>query len=1299
MTHYHNSKRVWLVSASLLWAMSALAQTGVWNSARNMTSSTISAIAQDKNGYIWVGTEYGLNRFDGYRYTYYLADAQDPSSLNDNCVTSLYTDHNGQLWVGTRHGLLQYDADTDRFDKISFDNERKPRVTQICADQEGELWCSTSGFGVWHVADGKATLVSQRLSGIIDKDYFEAVAVDQHNVIWIGDQRGCVSALSKKNTPEIGVEELRQQDLQLGNIVEILPHRGDSVYMVCEFGIACYDGQDFTTLTDTHDSMALTAALLKSDGQLLVGTRGQGLWRYTGNTAQPLVPVYYSIEEIDTAEANIQALFEDQCNNVWVGCYQRGLLLQRPVEAIYMSWNLSEDQRPSSSELTSVVDVFDNELLVTMQGKGLYHLVAGKNAVPYSGMADAQCVGKDRKGNYWVGTKRGICSFDPVSGNSRLVLPLQESTIRKMTTDKLGRIYMSDYGKGLLVFDPATGKAKRYDMFHPVSDDTDDHLCNDWILDLLSDSRGYVWCATASGVSCFDPRSETFCPFGWNVLHDDHLCQCIEEDADGNILIGTNEGAYLYNLRTRVLSEEPIPGLGLMSRSVCGIVAMPDHSVWMSTSRGIWMLDQTSGTLQPYAHVEGSKNHEYNPGVADKLPRGHVIFGQHDGFVLFEPKLARQQDFVPAIPVLSAFVMDNKVIKPGEMTGSEPIYEGNVTTANLFSLASDANSFVMEFSSMKFDLDYRPRLQYSIDGGRWQDAVEEANVIPFYHLPSGEYKIRVRAIYKQRCSPEASYTVKIRHPWYATTGMKVLYGLLLLAFAAICLQVWWRHKRTQVEDEKMKMLIDATHDIRTPLTLILSPLHKLTERYQNEPDTSHKLQTIEHNAQRILTLVNQILDVRRYDKGQMPYQPQPVDMVRLISDNLRGFEDEAQQRKVSLVYRHDMDSPLNVIMDRSQFEKVIVNLVANALKFTSEGGEIEVRLSQMEQQAVMRVSDTGIGIPNGEYERIFHRFYQASTPGGGEGTGIGLNLCLKVMEQHGGTIKAAPREDGRQGTVFTVTLPGIQSAPQPVRQPSRGQRVLLVDDDKEITDYIASELAGRYYFESCSNGLEALKLLLGDPSRYDVVVSDVMMPEMDGITMLRSIKTNSQISHIPVILLTSKAETANRVEGLSAGADAFMPKPFVLDELQATIDSLIANTQRHRSKFGGKLDAAKAISEKEIALPVPPTAESDSKMLERIVKIINQHLSETEFGVDELCVEIGISRSQLHRKMKDLTGIGSGEFMRNIRLEQAARMLKETNMNVSQVAYAVGFSNLGHFSKIFRTHYGVYPSEYGNNEE
>ncbi len=489
----------------------------------------------------------------------------------------------------------------------------------------------------------------------------------------------------------------------------------------------------------------------------------------------------------------------------------------------------------------------------------------------------------------------------------------------------------------------------------------------------------------------------------------------------------------------------------------------------------------------------------------------------------------------------------------------------------------------------------------------------------------------------------------------------------------------------------------------------MSPLANLKRRIDAEamPDAIRDIDTIEHNATRILNLVNQILDVRKIDKQQMHLHCQETDMVKFINGIYKMFEYNANERNITFNFTHEGLKELPVWVDRRQFDKVITNLLSNAFKYSHEGGRIDIELTQEQENVCIKVMDTGIGLDADSLKHIFDRFYQ----GGNsrrmhiDGTGIGLNLCKMIIDMHHGTIEAGNRVDGQRGSVFTLTLPlgnrhfsqeeieksedEKQQSTVKIKQQSAKYRVLIVDDDLEISHYISNELGHYYKFGICANGKEGLKELL--TNEYDLVVSDVMMPEMDGFTMLRMIKTNLNISHIPVIMLTSKADVGNRLEGLERGADAFLAKPFNMEELHMNIDNLIHNRQRLKGKYSGAQQQADKVEQPEVK-------GNDELLMERIMKAINKNLSDSDFNVDMLTHEVGISRAQLHRKMKEMTGISTSEFIRNIRLEQAARLLREQKINVTQVAYTVGFSNLAHFSTIFRKHFGVSPSEYVERE-
>ena len=680
----------------------------------------------------------------------------------------------------------------------------------------------------------------------------------------------------------------------------------------------------------------------------------------------------------------------------------------------------------------------------------------------------------------------------------------------------------------------------------------------------------------------------------------------------------------------------------------------------------------------------------------------HIFFAHSDGLTTFLPQDIREDKIEMAPLHLTAFFVGGQAVRQGVEYNDVVVTDRPVSESNYFTLSYLDHTITLGFSQMTFDNPMNVTFEYRVDDGVWISNTPGVNEFTLSHLQPGSYRIQVRASQGGEYTPEKVVLVTVRAPWYRSLLAYFIYIVALLSIAVYVAVTLRRRASEQLNEEKMKFLINATHDIRSPLTLIMSPLANLKRHISSDhADAQRDISTIEHNAQRILNLVNQILDVRKIDKQQMQLHCRRTDLVPFISGICKMFEYNAQERNITFTFNHD-DKQLEAWVDRSQFDKVVTNLLSNAFKYSFDGGTVEMTLRQDDNQAVLQVIDNGVGLDADSLKHIFDRFYQ----GGNshrmhiDGTGIGLNLCKMIVDMHHGTIEARNR-DGEKGSLFEVRIPlgnshlleteidhepeaPVAAAPTQKVQGSR-RRVLVVDDDKEIGHYISSELARYYKFCVAFNGKEGLRELLTND--YDLVVSDVMMPEMDGFTMLRMIKTNANISHIPVVMLTSKADVANRLEGLERGADAFLAKPFDLEELHMVIENLIQTRQRLKGKYSGAQQQADKVEQPEVK-------GNDELLMERIMKAVNKNLSNSDFNVDMLTQEVGISRAQLHRKMKEMTGISTSEFIRNIRLEQAARLLKEQKINVTQVAYTVGFSNLAHFSTIFRKHFGVSPSEY-----
>jgi signal transduction histidine kinase/DNA-binding response OmpR family regulator len=600
-------------------------------------------------------------------------------------------------------------------------------------------------------------------------------------------------------------------------------------------------------------------------------------------------------------------------------------------------------------------------------------------------------------------------------------------------------------------------------------------------------------------------------------------------------------------------------------------------------------------------------------------------------------------------------------------------------------------------------------------------------------MQPGSYSFCVVAEQNGIPTPERCFEVIIHAPWYRTTFAYLIYIIILVVLFLQYRQR--RHRKEQdnlrlqehihaeeMADAKLRFFMNISHEIRTPMTLIVAPLQSLIKQ-DNDPHRRSVYETIRRNAERILGLINQMMDLRKIDKGQMQMHMRETNLVSFINDIYTLFSQQAKNKNI--LFHFDCDEErIMAWIDRGNFDKIIINILSNAFKFTPTGGEIRIRLIANEKEATISIFDNGEKIPDDKLERIFERFYQSPSSANDRniGTGIGLDLTRSLVELHHGTIEAHNNAAG-PGCEFIVTIPLgnehltpeemvideaeeeavteniIDAAEEEQQQgeevvasadlPKIGkrQKIVIVEDDSEIRDYLTEALSENYDITGCENGKKGLAAVL--KQMPDLVISDVMMPEMDGTTLCSKIKTNNATSHIPVVLLTAKSREEDQLEGLEMGADAYIVKPFNMDILRRTIDNLIHSHHTLQLKFGRNDQLEELVDDIKVKSP-------DEKLLERVMQAINHNLNNADLNVDKIADEVGISRVHLHRKMKELTGQTPHDFIRNIRMKKAASLLASGDMNVSEVMYACGFSNAASFSTVFKKMYGMSPREYMN---
>ena len=1280
-------KRFFMLCLALSFLLGARAVSSRLFTSDKLSSTSIGYILQDHHGYIWVATQYGLNRFDGYRFTQYFFDKNDSTSLINNDVACLLEDSRHRLWVGCMQGLCRYDEARNCFARYPFPDKVITRVLCLEEDAQGNIIIGTADFGIFVIKDGSDKVSREaELCKSNPKGHVSVVWCDSDHTLWLGHQTSTITRMKMSGLHPTSIKDISSP---YGPVVKFLNTDSGDFLAVCMYGILKYDYATGQFVDAGYDMKALDSkvsirwAQQTHDGILYLGTSGKGLYRVDkGGTA---------LRQVDNggryglSSANVNFVMEDKDHNLWVSCYKKGLLEFNQDTEAFHTWTFASQNYILGSGVSSLAADDSGGVWCTVQKSGIYHFDADGHITPApASPSGANTIYRDKRGGYWVGNENTLYSYNPLNGASTPKLTVDGWGINCMTDDGEGNYYICDFGKGLCIYHAATGQTEHLVMTH--DDSKKGHLCNDWIISLYIDHSGLLWIGTTRGFCVMNPADNNFRIFGWNTQLENAKAFSFCELPDGTMLVGTDQGIYCYDREKNELT--PFPHSEVMaSKSINSIILSNDGNLWISSANGIWQYDAMLQQFVGHTAGNGLEMREFNVRAAIVNADGRIFLGGNEGLVAFHPTDVRSsKENEDGKVYLTNFIIDGKAV--GILT-------------QRFVVPYDQRTFTMEFSMLNFSIADNPSFSYRLNNGEWITLEDGVNSITFNRMKPGTYKVEVRAMSNGvLVGTTGVITVVVRAPWYASTWAYLAYALLGLGLLLLSMLYFNRRQRARLDEQKMRFLINATHDIRSPLTLILGPLNKLKQRV-TDPQSVDDINTIDRNAQRLLLLVNQILDERKIDKNQMRLHCSPTDLVGFISGICSLYQYNARQRSISFNFEH-ADNKLMAWIDRKQFDKVVSNLLSNAFKYSQDGGQITVTLSSDGNNANLLVADTGIGFGSENTDKLFERFYQGRNTNLShlDGTGIGLNLSRSIVLLHGGKIKAYNRTDGLQGACLEVSLPlgnkhlrpeqMEKEEPMPrktaKRQASRNYQLLIVDDDMEVTRYVKEELSEWYRVDTAANGKDALKMLLtGEP--YDLVVTDVVMPVMDGISLLREIKGNANISDIPVVVLTSKTEVSDRLEGLKKGADAYLAKPFDMEELHVLIDNLVENVRRLRGKFSGALSQADKMENVEVK-------GNNDALMDRVMRAINENIQDPDFGVDKLASEVGLSRTQLHRKMKEITGVSTGEFIRNLRLKQAARLISEGKINIAQAAFAVGFNNQTYFSTAFKKHFGMTPTEY-----
>ncbi len=1306
------------------------------------SNSHINHIYQDSYGYIWICSDYGLNRFNGTSAkTFY--HSQDSTSLASNSVLTLIEDRTGELWIGTIDGIQQFDRNTEKFKpvKLSYTNITDfTYVNSIIEDHKGNIWFTTSRSGVICLKNGtREPVYYLQTNSNICSNKINTLFEDSFGNIWIGSQDNGISIINTGNRTitNYSYEPDNSNSISSNNVFTFSETPDGKVLIgTIDGGIDAYD---FTTHSFTRDYIKLDGNVFTmhkdSHNRLWIGTDGNGLKCYDFSTGQ--LSTYKSdLQDFNFNRIKVHSIFEDKQGNLWAAIYQKGVMMipHEGKQFFNIGFNPFSPQNSIGSEcVLSILEDRQGDIWIGTDGDGIYRLDKDRTVKTHYSSDKIRATAilslfEDSSGRIYAGSYLyGLFLYNPAADSFRHITLVNRSTgeevkeINVIKEDSDGNLWIGTNGNGLCVYNPETGHSTfyRYNQMRGQ-----DQLLSNSIHAICFDNSGKVWIGTSdAGMSRYDLKTNKFTGYNTsNGLLSDNSVFSIAQDSKGTVWVGTKSGLNKITKDGKTVIYDSNDGLP--NESVYGIEIDSDDNLWLSTSMGMSHFDPETGKFINYFTADGIINNEFKRGAYFKSQSGEIFFGGTNGVTSFKPfKADRTRPLLNL--VFTELYVYNKPVKVSD--GKDAILSAPLNMSEEISLPNSVNNFSIGYSALEYNSPGKVVYEVKLEGldKDWITQPAGAKAATYTNLKPGDYTFRIRASIAGGPATERTLGITIEPPFYMTWWAQTIYALIAITmvyFAIRYTKMKLRIRKENMEkanekrimESKIQFFTDISHEVRTPLTLILSPIEQLISK-TTDPALLKTYNLIDQNGKRILRLINQIMELRRLDNSESKLHASPTDIGKFLETIYSSFTQMAEEKQISYTLSVD-DSVGQVWIDKDKIDKVVFNVLSNAFKYTPEHGAITLSATREAEQLAIRVKDTGSGIPEQYRRAIFDRFYQVPTESNRTklGTGIGLHLSHKLMELHHGSISV--EDSSEKGTTFLITLPLDPSYLKPeemvkedspeslatLNQPSMadfavpeiGARVkgggktlshtlLLVEDDPSILNYLTEILSPEYRILCATNGKEGLETAIRELP--DCVITDIMMPEMSGTEMCKKIKSNPATCDIPVIILTAKTSIEQRVEGLAGGADSYIPKPFNIEHLRTRVSKLIELRKAMRDKYSGKLDV------KEETVKVKS---ADDKLLDKVEAFVTKELANPDLSVELIAQEIGVSRSHLHRKLKQLTNQNPSDYIKNTRLRHAAYLLENKNIAVSEACYATGFSSLSHFSNSFKEFFGMSPTKY-----
>ncbi len=1337
-----------------------------------LSQSTVVCIVKDKTGFMWFGTSDGLNKYNGYEFDVYRFDPYDSTSVSDNKIYSLYQDSDTVLWVGTRFGLNYYDRETDKFVRFYKNTDTNQNglsgnfIRCINEDEDGNIWIGTIGAGLNKYVKDENKFYHYETPGV--ENNVTSIVNDPDGNLWIGtDARGL--CYFNRTTEEFTYHSFNNKDQSASGKIygqNLYQDNQNNVWVGTE-GIGLYKfdihEQRFTWFSHQDQNNVISNDIVKSiheddEGNLWIATDGGGLNIYNTKTEQTTQYIY-DINDLNGISSDaVYTVYRDNEGIFWIGTFGGGINIINPNK------------------------------------KRFYHYTQegwNKNSLSHKAVLSF-C--EDSSGIIWIGTDGGgLNRFDPkkerfthFKHDPNKPGSISSNVITSIYEDSGHNLWVGTYSGGLNLFNRATGKFKTYKN----NPDDPKSIINNNVWDILEDRNGNLWLGTLGGLDRFDAKNREFRHFVmkednsyfsrvislfedskgriWvggnqlgllnkstgqikifpykNELYDGtttYDVRCIYEDKNGNLWIATEgAGLNLFDPENGKFTAFTTKD-GLSNNSIHQILEDKSGNLWLSTNNGLTRFSPETKKVRIYDDNDGLQSNQFSYMAAMKDKSGRMYFGGLNGFNVFHPDSIHDNPYKPPV-VLTDFIHFNAKENKNAVLNKHIHYAESIELPF-------KSVFTLQFTALNYTSTEKNQYKYKLEGfsDEWINAGNQRTAT-YTNLDPGKYVFHVKGSNNDLVWNDngTQLDIIISPPWWKTKAAYVLYiVLIILIFYSfrsyligqqkmkndLIIKDLETKKIEEVNQMKLRFFTNISHEFRTPLTLIMGPIENLMQNQKIDRHVKRQLRLMASNAERLFRLVNQLMDFRKIETGNMQLRASRDNIVDFLKEIKDAFNDFAKKHRINYQFISSMDK-IQMYYDHDKMDKVFYNLLSNAFKFTPDNGKISILVNLVNknerdnhrQYAEIIVQDTGIGISADRLPNVFDRFYQIGDSKKlkrsieQEGTGIGLALSKELIELHHGNIEVQSMEG--LGTKFIIHLPVDAShlAPeQIVHQPKEQsymhnqlykflsvdevteqeteqqldkkpdgdmpapEKILLVDDNHEVREFLRVSLEPEYDVIEAEDGLAGLKMAKEEVP--DLIINDIMMPGMDGVELTEKLKTDDITCHIPVILLTAKNTVEFKIKGLEIGADDYICKPFNVKLLKIRIRNLIDSRKMLQQKFRKDI----LLEPKEVTV-----TSSDEKFLTRAMEVVENHISDSNFSVMVFVKEMGMSRSVMYRKLEAVTGQSVNEFIRTIRLKRAAQLLSLNEFTISEVTYEVGFNDPQYFSKCFSKQFGKTPSAY-----